>query len=142
MKDLRSYCRSQYVRLMNVLLSVDRYAKLRKTYSDEVSIGYFRLLQARSNRTSSINAVENLRFDIDATVTIDKCNDDVDELHNKTDNFDSIYLFSAMPPPTLKAAQRNFQNAIELAQLLLNETEAIQSSIIALEGSRNDETTD
>jgi hypothetical protein len=117
-------------RLLETLCSVDRYAKLRKRYDDEISIGYFRLLQARSNRTSIINTVENLRFEIDAALTIDGknvCNVESDDFPCQKENFETIYLFSAMPPPALKAAQLNFQNAIELAKLLLDEINVIVS---------------
>lgn len=130
--------------LIALLESCDNYVQIQTALTKHLSDGIVNLSKARKNGYSSIvRSVEDIRDDFDATLvlveSLQENNEDVDvnkspqmlelielDLHKET-----IFLVSGMPPPALRKAQNNFQQAVrtvvELARISQSIHQEIQS---------------
>lgn len=135
----KSAVRSSNEELMNILLATERYIELRPALCQELSNGFFRLSQSRSNRSARVNDTNDVRFDLDPTIFLDEdfsLNDSVDlQIEDKASSIptDSIYLISAMPPPSLRKAQKHFRESLFLLVQQSKEIQNIQKGIASLD---------
>lgn len=99
--------------LLRVLTLCDQYAQQQKILAAKLSSGIFQILQARKN--ASISA-ENIRQDFDSSFYLMN-NDEVGsvELINDGNTNESLLMFTALPPPALRTAQKLFIESIQIA---------------------------
>ena len=104
--------------LLEALRASDEFAKVQELLSEALSVGHFRLAQARhgAQRVSVLDS----RFEIDAAVEV-QVEDAGTRLLRREVDVDPLLLVSALPSPHLRSAQTAFakalDHAVSLAQL-------------------------
>jgi hypothetical protein len=104
--------------LLETLRASDEFAKVQELLSEALSVGHFRLAQARhgAQRVSVLDS----RFEIDAAVEVE-VEDAGTRLLRREVDVDPLLLVSALPSPHLRSAQIAFakalDHAVSLAQL-------------------------
>ena len=99
--------------LLRIMTICDQYAEQQVLLSAKLSSGMFQILQARKNSSVSAYAI---REDFDSCLSLGS-NDETGlvELIDNGDTNDSLLMFSALPPPALRRAQKLFLESLKIA---------------------------
>lgn len=99
--------------LLRVLTICDQYAQQQKMLGEKLSSGIFQILQARKNVSISS---DNIRQDFDSCLYLIN-NDEKGclELWDGGDTNDALLMFTALPPPALRKAQKLFIESVKIA---------------------------
>jgi len=101
------------VGLLAILRTSDDFARVQELLSEALSVGHFRLAQARhgAQRVSVLDS----RFEMDAAVEVE---DTSSRLLRREVEVDALLLVSALPSPHLRSAQTAFAKALDHAVYL------------------------
>lgn len=106
------------VQVLHMIGICDQYAKQQKLLSEKLSSGIFQLLQARKNTLVSMDAI---REDFDAGLHLKKNSENGDlDLTDDGNTIDALLMFSALPPPSLRRAQKLFLESIKITLQLVS----------------------
>lgn len=96
--------------LLSIMKDCENYMKNQSKLQLSLSIGLFKLLQAKQG-TQSCTSVEKCRLEIYPSTTLMNINGET--LQFKSDGqVDPILLISALPSPELRSAQKQFNEAL------------------------------
>ena len=103
------------VGLLAILRTTDDFARVQELLSEALSVGHFRLAQARhgAQRVSVLDS----RFEMDAAVEVE-VEDTSSRLLRREVEVDALLLVSALPSPHLRSAQTAFAKALDHAVYL------------------------
>jgi hypothetical protein len=106
--------------LLRIMAICDQYARQQKLLAEKLSTGIFQLLQARKNGSIS---VEDIRQDFDPSLHLEDDDEggsmkliEIDEGMTT----DTLLMFSALPPPALRRAQKTFIDSLKIALDLIS----------------------
>lgn len=112
------------VQLLRMIGICDQYAKQQKLLSEKLSSGIFQLLQARKNTLVSMDAIRE-DFDSCLHLKTNSENGDID-LADDGNTIDALLMFSALPPPALRRAQKLFLESIKITLQLVSTINEIE----------------
>ena len=118
-------------KLLFVLTVCDEYARSQKLLGDKLSSGIFQLLLARKNDTISVN---DIRQDFDSRIRLlvnEKTG--IGSLIEDGDAIDSLLIFSALPSPALRRAQKSFADSLDIVIKLIKTVNQLQPEIDEIE---------
>lgn len=93
---------------LSVLELTEKYSELQKKLASEMSQAFFLFAQAR--KAGVRLSPSDTRSEFDAKYRLDELEGEFSCYSDNKD--DPIMLFSALPPPPLKKAQKHFQDAL------------------------------
>ena len=103
--------------LLRVMTVCDQYAQQQKLLAAKLGAGIFQLLQARKNGSV---CVDDIRQDFDCCAYLMN-NEETGFLELQDDgNNDALLMFSALPPPALRRAQKLFMESIKISLQLMS----------------------
>jgi hypothetical protein len=104
--------------LLHMIGICDQYAKQQKLLSEKLSSGILQLLQARKNTLVSMDAI---RENFDPCLHLEKNSENGDiDLIDDGNTIDALLMFSALPPPSLRRAQKLFSESIRITLQLVS----------------------
>ena len=108
--------------ILSLVEKCDKYAHLRVELAKKMSAGIFQLSQARKHGKLSLSGDDISREDFDARMFLDeipkennKDNHNGVQVVEEGDPMDSLMMFTALPPPSLRRAQCLFTEAVKIA---------------------------
>jgi len=101
-------------KMIEMLLNCDKYYQLQMDLKKIMSDAIFQLSLARKY-DRSMTSIENIRFELDANVKIDKATNGRLEIWESRPSINPILLISGMPNPHLKNAKSLFSQALNLS---------------------------
>lgn len=104
-------------KLLSVLSECDEYAKSQKLLGDKLRSGIFQILLARKNDSISVDVIRQ-DFDSRIRLLIDQ-KTGIGSLTDDGDAIDSLLIFSALPSPALRRAQKTFSDSLDIVIKLL-----------------------
>lgn len=104
-------------KLLSVLTVCDEYARSQKLLGDKLSSGMFQILLARKNDSISVNDIRQ-DFDSRIRLTVDQ-KTGIGSLVDDGESIDSLLMFSALPSPALRRAQKSFSDSLDIVIKLL-----------------------
>ena len=98
-------------KMIAMLTDCDQFITDQKDLSKSLSDGFIFMKRCKVNGNSTMFGIDDIREDIDPSVTCDNI-DSTPSLLSK--NKGEIYLFSALPAPTLRKAQDRFISTLPI----------------------------